>query len=400
MGRLLCVWEQGGHLGHLSHLRLPVELALAQGHTVYVAVRELRHVREVLGDLPVKYLLAPCKPDAGTADQRDFLSYTQLLDRQCFSSADELRVYLGVWKNLFDLVQPDLVLFEHSPTALIAAHAYGFEKINIGTGFTVPPGQDDALAPFLPFPHVRLTPELAAALRQADGQLLDRINQALQSLDAPPLPSLHALFQQVDAQYLMTWPELDQFGARSGACYLGVEPPLSRAAPQWPAVAGPKVFAYVDAFPGLEALLRDLRAASTCCLLFVRNLPDALRQAYGSAAMHFVDHPVDLGAVAGEAEWVISNASHSTVAFFARQGVAQLLIPRYQEQLFTALRVVAQGGAAMAFQDQSAYGAAIEAMLGNPRIRTQALSLGAQLSRHAPVDLRAFMQPELDRSLS
>jgi hypothetical protein len=54
----------------------------------------------------------------------------------------------------------------------------------------------------------------------------------------------------------------------------------------------------------------------------------------------------------------------------------------------------------MACQDQSAYGAAIGAMAGNQHIRARALSLGAQLSRYAPVDLRAFMQAELDRSLS
>ncbi len=395
MGRLLCVWEQGGHLGHLSHLRMPVEVALAAGHTVYVAVRELQQVRLVLGDLPVQYLLSPCKPDAPVASQQEFLSYTQLLDRQCFGSAAELQLYLGAWRTLFDVVQPDLVLFEHSPTALVAAHAYRFKKVNIGTGFTVPPGPADGSAPFLPFPHIRLTPQTTSVLLQADRQMLERINQSLAWLGAAPLPNLHAIFAQVDAQYLMTWPELDQFGERSSACYLGVEPPLARALPEWPSAGGQKVFAYIDAFPALEVLLQDLRAASTCCLLFVRKLPNPMRQAFTSASMQFVDHPVDLAAVASQADWVISHGGHSTVAFFARKGLAQLLIPRHQEQLFTALRVVSQGGAGMAFQDQSAYGAAVTAMVGNAQLRSHARTLGVRLQRHAEVDLRNFMHTAL-----
>jgi hypothetical protein len=61
---------------------------------------------------------------------------------------------------------------------------------------------------------------------------------------------------------------------------------------------------------------------------------------------------------------------------------------------------VSQGGAAMAFQDQTAYGAAIDALKGNPQLRSQAERLGAQLRGHVPVDLRTFLQIELDRSLS
>ena len=37
--RVLCVWELGTELGHLSHLRLPIEVALEQGHEVFVAAR-------------------------------------------------------------------------------------------------------------------------------------------------------------------------------------------------------------------------------------------------------------------------------------------------------------------------------------------------------------------------
>ena len=403
MARLLFVWELGANLGHLSHLRLPVEVALAAGHTVYMAVRELRNVRLVMGDLPVHYLLSPAKPDEPTQDQGGFLSYTHLLDRQCFSSVEELSLYLGAWRSLFDLVQPDLVFFEQSPTAQIAALAYGFKKVHIGTGFSVPPLQADKSAPFLPFPNTQLTPELAGQLRQADQQMLARINQALTAQALPPLPHLQAIFGQVDAQWLMTWPELDQFGARGPeqpGLYLGIDQPQPHALPDWPQAPGPKVFGYLDAIPSLEPLLRDLQAAGCCGLLVIRGLSAEQRQRYSSQSIHCIAHPVNLQAVASQADWVISNAGHSATAFFAHQGVPQLLIPRYQEQLFTALRLVSQGASAMAFQDQSAFSAAIAAMNGNAQLRAQAGRMGEQLRAHTSVDLRAFMQTAIERWLS
>lgn len=406
MARVLCVWEQGANLGHLSHLRLPVELALAAGHTVYVAVRELRNVRLVLGDLPVHYLRSPAKPETGVQDPRGFLSYTHLLDRQCFSSQEELSLYLNAWRTLFDLVQPELVVFEHSPTALIAAHAYAFKKVHIGTGFSVPPIHTDRTAPFLAFPNTQLTPAVVEQLNRDDQQMLARINQALAGLSAPPLPNLHALFGQVNAQWLMTWPELDQFGARNlgpnreQTFYLGVEPPTPRPLPEWPSTPGQKVFAYLDIIPSLEPLLRDLRAASTCCLLYVRGMSAEQRHYYSNDSMQCIEKPVDLHAVAQQADWIVSNAGHSTSAFFARHGVPQLLIPRHQEQLFTALRLVSQGAAAMAFQDQSAYSAAIGAMTGNAQVRVQARLMGEQLMTHPGLSLRAFIRTSLDRLLS
>ena len=53
MARLLCVWELGTDLGHLSQLRLPIEVALQLGHMVYLAARQLDHIRAVLGNMPV-----------------------------------------------------------------------------------------------------------------------------------------------------------------------------------------------------------------------------------------------------------------------------------------------------------------------------------------------------------
>ena len=55
---------------------------------------------------------------------------------------------------------------------------------------------------------------------------------------------------------------------------------------------------YLGLMPGLESLLQALQAAGVCALLFVRGMPDVLRQHYSSPQMQFIDRPVDLHAAA------------------------------------------------------------------------------------------------------
>ena len=188
--RLLCVWEQGANLGHLSNLRLPIEVALELGYEVLVAARELNRVPEVLGGLAVTYLQAPFKQNVVAADHRAFQSYTHLILRQCFSTPVELEMLARAWRGLFDLVRPDVVLFEHAPTALVASHDYCFKKVLVGSGFMVPPVEEGHAGPFLPFMTTPRSADVMAALQADDALLLALINTALARMGAPQLPSL------------------------------------------------------------------------------------------------------------------------------------------------------------------------------------------------------------------
>lgn len=392
MATVLCVWELGTDLGHLSQLRLAIEVALQEGHTVLLAARELHRAREVMGDMPITYLQAPFKQNQVQRGQDHYRSYTHLIAQQCFASGEELRMYVSAWRALFDLARPHVVLFEHSPTALIAAHAYPFRKVLVGNGFTAPAVDARAGRPFLPFPTTASTPESDAALALDDDQLLACINQTLQGMGLSKMDSLGAIYAQADATFLMTWPELDHFGARPGQRYLGIEPPSPRAAAQWPPGPGSKVFGYLHPIPALEQLLQALLAYPIRALLFVRHLHPALRARYTSARLQFIDHPVDLSTVASQADWVINLGNHSTAATFALAGIPQLLIPLHQEHLFLARRLVAQGAAAMAFQDQSGYTQAVDAMQHNAGIRHQAQQLRQQLTPFEALQTPDFMR--------
>jgi hypothetical protein len=204
--------------------------------------------------------------------------------------------------------------------------------------------------------------------------------------------SLHRIYGQAHARLLTTWPQLDHFGERPGQLYLGVQPPPNLVAPEWTSSAGPKVFGYLNAMPSLELFLQGLVSAKTCALLWIKNLPEAVRKRYTSEHIRFIDSAVNLEAVAREAAWVVSNCNHNTVAYFAQRGVPQLLIPTYQEHLFLALRLVQRGAAAMAYQDQPAYSAAINAMQSHAPLHEQAKLLAEQMTPYQKMDVEKHVR--------
>ena len=398
MANVLCVWEQGANLGHLSNLRLSIEIALQLGHRVVLAARELHRVPEALSGLSVELLPAPFKQNVRPADQSAFLSFTHLLARQCFSGAVELEMYLRAWGAIFDLVKPDLVLYEHSPTALIASHGRSFRKVTVGSGFMSPPSPAPGM-PFAPFSTTVLTPDVLVRLKTDEEQLLAVINQARSMLAMAPLARLADIYDQVDDRFFMTWPETDHFGARPGQRYLGPTALAAKPAAVWPAPSGPRVFGYLQNMPALELLLRDLRAAGVCALLWINDLSPSLRQAYTSQRMKFLDQLVDLKSVADQADWAISHGNHSTLSTLMVAGLPQLLIPRHQEQLLVARRLVDQGCALIAYQDQAGFAREISAMLSNPALRANARAVAQRCRQRGDPEALAYVRSSLESLL-
>ncbi|MBC7621158.1 MAG: hypothetical protein H7293_19610 [Candidatus Saccharibacteria bacterium] len=399
MARVMCVWEQGSSLGHLSHLRSSVQAALAMGHEVFLVARELTGIGTVFGDLPITCLQAPFKQFCDQADQSAYKSLTHVIFRQCFSSAAELALYARAWRGLFELVKPDLVLYEHAPTALVASFGYPFKKILVGNGFSIPPRSPDFAEPFAVFMTTLRTPEITRGLQQDDRFLLQLINTVLAQLGSPQMQHLADLYAQADEQFLFTLAALDHFGPRK-AQYLGVEAAPPQVAPVWPGGDGQKVFAYLSPVQGLEKLLSSLQAANVRALLVVRGLPAAFCAVYASEHLHFLDHLVDMHDVGQQADWIISHGNHISTALFMQSGVPQLLLPLHQEHLFVSLRLQAQGAAVLAYQDQPSYETEVGQMLNSEKLRQHAAALARQCEQLPKIDITDYIHSTIQRLLT
>ena len=76
-------------------------------------------------------------------------------------------------------------------------------------------------------------------------------------------------------------------------------------------------------------------------------------------------------------------------------GLPQLLIPRHQEQLLLARRLVAQGSALLAYQDQPGYAKEINALLTNPALRTNAAALAHSCRQRGDPDAQGYIRAAL-----
>lgn len=360
MARILFAWELGGGLGHtLVHVGLARRLRAA-GHQVIFAIRDLAQAEGVIGRHGFHYLQAPVRMRAVTEPLPNAVSYPQILHNIGFSDAAGLLSQVKAWRLLYTIVQPAMVVFDHSPTALLAAADLAAHKVHIGTGFTVPP-------PLVPFP--RLAPATADTVDPAvvEAGVLESMNRVREVLGLAPLANVAAILA-VDEEVLLTFRELDHYPQRDGGRYWGDGPADSGQAPRWPALPGKRVFAYLKPFKNIGSLLEALAARRLPTLIYGPQLPGALVRRHGSASLRFVGEPLNLNQVGQECDLAILNGTHGSTAAQLLAGRPSLQLPLYLEQLITAVRVQELGaGLAAPRLQPGGMAAKLEALLEDER---------------------------------
>ena len=258
MSRVLLAWEVGADYGHVMRLAtLGRELA-RRGHTPVFVLRDLTHVQALLGDTPFTVLQAPVflgnvsglPPPLGPAET---------LLRIGFLHPQALGGIVRAWRALLAQVQPDLVVPDLAPTALLATRGLGLPQVLIGETFSMPPQRE----PLPPYRWWRTESPLHMA--ESGRHALAGASAVLAQLGKPPLARLADLYQ-ADGQIATAFAEFDQYPGRDavaeGLDYRGVLPGLDTGvAPDWPKVEGPRVFAYLKPQArDFDKLLDALRA--------------------------------------------------------------------------------------------------------------------------------------------
>lgn len=348
MSRILLVWELGGDYGHIGHL-LPLALELrARGHEVALVLRDLAHAENLLQPHGLRAYQAPLW-QAEVGGLPPPLNYTEMLLRFGFYSADLLSAMARAWRNLFELLQPDLLVFDHSPTALLASRGLGIPRLMLGNGFFSPPRE----APLPPFAWwSREVP--AARLADSEQRVTAVANGVLDRLAAPRLGCVADLFE-VEADCIAAFPELDHYPARPAAAYVGPLFSLRAAAPaQWPAGPGPRVFAYLKpAHRAFEPMLAALGALDAPVLVHAPGVSARTMKTHQSATLSFSVAPVDMEAARAGCELAVCHAGIGTCAAMLLAGRPMLLLPAHTEQEMMARRIEALGAAVVLHVDQA-----------------------------------------------
>lgn len=334
MATILLTWELGAGTGHCVNL-LPVAQHLSkQGHEVYLALRDLSLAHAVFGDLNVKILQAPYKPNKPDKPIPEAINYAHILHNIGFEKKEELSTLAQAWRNLYDCVKPDLIVFEHSPTALLASQGFNSKKVLLGTGFFTPP--DTYPLPILrPWMNVDLK-----HLQQDEDRVLDNANHLLKGWRRPPLDRLGQLFAQVDENILLTFSELDHYQQRQEAKYWGHWSITGGGEPDWPAGEGPKVFGYLRPFKTLPYFLKLIRQLQIRAYFYVVGFSADMRRQFEGGNLKLADRRVDMVHIGRECDLAILNGNAGTTTSLLLAGKPSFQLPVHLEQTIFSKRIV------------------------------------------------------------
>ncbi|REK12424.1 MAG: hypothetical protein DWQ37_11855 [Planctomycetota bacterium] len=338
MATYLFAWELGFGLGHLVNLKPLVAGLHQRGHTVALAIRDLTRAWTFFPHDRVTLWQAPFK---NRTTQRKFptLSFAHVLYDAGFCDPVELQGHGEAWRNLYRAVDPDVIVFDHSPTALLAARGFRAKRVTLGTGFFCP--LDVSPLPTLQ-PWLKPDP---VQLAHDEQEVLNNANAVLAAWSEPPLGHLAGLYHPSDEHLLVTFAELDHYGGRAGAHYWGAWSTGFGKPPEWPAAPGKKIYAYLKPFPELSALLGALHRAACPTIVYCDGIAADVQNQFRSPTLRFENEPLDMTRVGRKCDLAILNANHGTAVQILLAGKPSLQIPIYVEQSLLAGAMMRMGAA-------------------------------------------------------
>jgi len=343
LAKILFTWELGAGSGHIApYINLVAHLE-KQGHEVCFALKFLDKAHQYFQDTKVTYFQAPAAFTSRGKKTKNTNSYAKILYNAGYHDVNMLTAMIQSWRNLYEIIKPDIIIFDYSPTAMLAARNIDAKRVAIGTGFHLPP--DTTPVPGIWAALGRDQDHLG--LIEFESKILVPINEALSINKIEPLEDFCDLLK-TDVKLFRSFSEMDHYQSRKNAIYSGVLKSAPGAEPKWPAKSGPKIFAYLTPFKNLPKLLAHINRRKFPTLIYGDGLSAKLRKEYASSTLHFSEHRLDMKTIGETADVAITNSGHGGACELLLSGVPSLLLPLNLEQHMVANNIVRMGAGSCA----------------------------------------------------
>src|SRR6266850_2723462 len=118
MATFLFAWELGEGLGHLAQIAPLAKELTRRGHKVFAALRDLSRATRVFEPQTASFLQAPHRTRySATYCIEPPRTFPHILFNNGFGDVAGLSTMVQAWLYLYQVVQPHVVIFDHSPTA-------------------------------------------------------------------------------------------------------------------------------------------------------------------------------------------------------------------------------------------------------------------------------------------
>src|SRR3954470_10726856 len=116
MSKILFSWEGGANLGHVDRMLGVAAILRDRGHVPVFALRDVSRTFTRVVSLGYQVVQAPTlSPRSARMN-----NYAGILATVGWAEAEVLAGLISAWRELFKLVGPDMLMADHSPTALLA----------------------------------------------------------------------------------------------------------------------------------------------------------------------------------------------------------------------------------------------------------------------------------------
>lgn len=384
--KILYAWELGSNYGHVSSFLPLAQQLRTRGHEVTLAIKDLSQIQALPGISDFEVIQAPVWLPEIKGLPEPQVCYPDILQRFGYLDDNGLTGMFKAWRALYRMVQPQLLIADHAPTAILASRNLGFPRAMFGNGFFSPPRTTPmpSMRPLLP-----VTPDRLTGSEQA---ILPNINRVLAAQGLAPLNNLAAMLD-VEEDFLITPEEFDHYRERGPARYYG--PLLNLPAgsrPDWPDAPGTKLFAYIKPGQGhFQRLLNQLRESQFCVLAHAPGLSNAHCRQLETPNLRISPLPVDMSYACTHARAVICNAGHGTVMNACLAGLPVLALPMYVEQNLTARNIERIGAGIMVLNREKDpdFVAILNELVDNPAYIESARAFA---DKYADLDQQALLE--------
>lgn len=379
MKNFLFAWELGANYGHLVRDRQVAERLRACGNNVFFAVRDTRIATEILAPYSFEFIQSPLPQSQARLDRAP-ANYAELLLAEGWGDRLLLLGQVRAWLSLFALIKPDMIIADHAPTALLAAHIAGLNCVAFGSGFEIPPS-------ITPMPSIRPWESIPRSkLEQSEKLVLGRANAVSLELGGKQLARLLDIFPE--KQVLATFRELDHYGPRENVTYTGSIHGIGFAEKlTWKNSGGPKIVAYLRIDQkATEATLAALADAGEETICIVPGLYQDQILKFASPCLSIYSRPQALDLLLTSADVMITYGGSGSIAEALLAGVPMILIPGMIEQYLGGRAVETLGAGILLGEarDKNAILAAVRRILSDTTFRREAKSFSEKYRSYTP----------------
>jgi UDP:flavonoid glycosyltransferase YjiC (YdhE family) len=331
MNTILFCWELGDDLGHLGQIHPIAHEFIRKKNKIFIAVKDLSKVHIFNWDKRIKFIQSPIwlprlrKPIKNK-------SFAEILIYKGYHSPITLQALAEGWINLFHLVQPQIIIFDHSPTALLASSGLNIPRVILSNPFITPPA---GTPPVNIRPWEEIDPH---SMEENERYIVKVINKVAINLGVPTIKYVSDLFN-TEKHILSGVKELDFYReTRGNVSYKkSVLAVAGLTEPKWSSTASVKIFAYVKYGSEQAALtLSILASLDTDVVCYYAEAKPEHYEKFISEKMHISNTPFDLTSVYAEADVIVSHGGIGMVHSALQSGCPMILLPLQLEQQNTA----------------------------------------------------------------